>query len=164
MAFTRFHDDPARILKQLQESTGEGRYMLNVPGNDGDRPAYMEDPFIRLQKSGGNRMTQPTNIESRLMGLGRTLDRDLTLFRKDSPLPLNVEKITYHTKQPITDQTRSTHPAWLLRDLDVSHERWAPLPLDPQANVNIPFNNYQSTRILEKDRFVAQAPEPFRLS
>ena len=33
MAFTRFHDDPCRINKQLQESTGTGRYMLNVPGN-----------------------------------------------------------------------------------------------------------------------------------
>ena len=30
MSFTRFHDDEARIKKQLQEQTYEGRYMLNV--------------------------------------------------------------------------------------------------------------------------------------
>ena len=29
MSFTRFHDDPCRIEKQLQESTGTGKYMLN---------------------------------------------------------------------------------------------------------------------------------------
>ena len=33
MSFTRFHDDPCRIEKQMQESTGLGKYMLNVPGN-----------------------------------------------------------------------------------------------------------------------------------
>ena len=27
MAFTRFHDDPARIKKQLQESTDPGRWL-----------------------------------------------------------------------------------------------------------------------------------------
>ena len=28
MSFTRFNDDPCRIKKQLQESTGPGRYIL----------------------------------------------------------------------------------------------------------------------------------------
>ena len=51
MAFTRFHDDEARVEKQLQESTGPGRYMLNVPGN-GTHPCFMEDPFVRLDKWG----------------------------------------------------------------------------------------------------------------
>ena len=32
----RFHDDPCRINKQLQESTDPGRYMLNVPGSRTD--------------------------------------------------------------------------------------------------------------------------------
>jgi len=52
MAFTRFHDDPCRIQKALQESTGPGRYSIDVPGN-GISPSYMEDPYIRLQKMGG---------------------------------------------------------------------------------------------------------------
>ena len=37
MSFTRFHDDPCRMLKQLQESTDIGFYHLNVPGN-GEKP------------------------------------------------------------------------------------------------------------------------------
>ena len=33
MAFTRFHDDPVRIIKELDIATYSGRYALNVPGN-----------------------------------------------------------------------------------------------------------------------------------
>ena len=33
MAFTRFHDDPARVAKQLQQQTDQVRWILNVPGN-----------------------------------------------------------------------------------------------------------------------------------
>ena len=48
----RFHDDPCRIKKQLQESTGPGRYMLNVPGN-GPKPCFMEDHLFDF-KNGAN--------------------------------------------------------------------------------------------------------------
>jgi hypothetical protein len=51
--FTRFHDDPCRIVKQNQQMTGLGRYMLDVPGN-GDKPCYMLDPQIIPQKWAGN--------------------------------------------------------------------------------------------------------------
>jgi hypothetical protein len=57
-----------------------------------------------------------------------------------------------------TDQSRATHPAWLSRDLE--QVNWYSLPLDPQANVCIPFQNNLSTRILEKETFVAKAPPP----
>ena len=33
MAFTRFNYDECRTKKILQQATGPGRYMLNVPGN-----------------------------------------------------------------------------------------------------------------------------------
>ena len=75
MSFTRFHDDPCRIAKQLQESTGPGRYMVDVPGN-GAKPCFMEDPFVRLQKWGANLQTNTINLESELLGLGRNLNRD----------------------------------------------------------------------------------------
>ena len=48
MAFTRFNYDECRTKKILQESTGPGRYMLNVPGN-GCKPCLMADPQSRLQ-------------------------------------------------------------------------------------------------------------------
>ena len=34
MAFTRFNYDDARIKKELQQATGSGRYILNVPEMD----------------------------------------------------------------------------------------------------------------------------------
>ena len=53
MAFTRFNYDECRTKKKLQEATGPGRYILNVPGN-GPTPLYFNDPQIRMQKWGGN--------------------------------------------------------------------------------------------------------------
>ena len=51
MSFTRFHDDPNRIKKQLQQATDPGRYILNVPGN-GPKPCLMDDPYMRMPKMG----------------------------------------------------------------------------------------------------------------
>ena len=66
MAFTRFHDDPCRIKKQLQESTGAGRYMLNKPGW-GANPCFMDDPYIRMEQWGANLQTNTINLESDLI-------------------------------------------------------------------------------------------------
>ena len=156
MAFTRFHDDPCRINKQLQESTGLGRYMLNVPGN-GSKPLYMDDPFIRMQKWGGNLMTNTVNLESDLFGLSRLLNRD-AITQEYRLHAAQTEKQSYSTAPSYTDQSRATHPAWEFRDLEQT--KWSILPLDPQKNTCFTFQNNLSTRILEKDVFVAKAPRP----
>ena len=62
MSFTRFHDDPCRVKKQLQEMSGPGRYMINQPGW-GDKPCYMEDPYMRIQQWGGNLRTNTINLK-----------------------------------------------------------------------------------------------------
>ena len=49
--------------------------MLNVPGN-GSKPCYIENPSCRLQKWGGNLMTNCINLESDLIGLSRNLNKD----------------------------------------------------------------------------------------
>ena len=126
MAFTRFHDDPCRIKKQLQESTGPGKYMLNVPGN-GDKPCFMEDPFIRLQGWGANLMTNTINLDSDLKGLNRNLSRDCIDKNEYRSHAVKTSPISYPTCDPITDQTRATHPAWHYRDLE--QVNWYILPL-----------------------------------
>ncbi len=73
--FTRFYDDPCRIDKYNQIATETGRYMLDVPGN-GAKPFYMEDPQIIPQKWAGNLWTHSTDIQSSLLGLDRTVNRD----------------------------------------------------------------------------------------
>ena len=155
MAFTRFHDDPCRIKKDLQELTGLGRYMLNVPGNGINMP-FMEDPYIRMQKWGSNLMTNTVNLESDLMGLTRSSNRDCIKENSYIAHEVKTKKIEYPTVQPITDQTRATHPAWTYRDLE--QVDWYTLPLDPQENVCLSFQNNLSTRLLEKDKYIACPP------
>ena len=155
MAFTRFHDDPCRITKQLQESTGLGRYMLNVPGN-GSKPLYMDDPFIRMQKWGGNLMTNTVNLESDLFGLTRNTNRDEIELNNYVINAVKSKQVQYESRNPSTDQSRATHPAWTFRDLEQQH--YQILPLNPQENTCLTFQNNLNTRILEKDNFVAKAP------
>ena len=155
MAFTRFHDDPCRIQKQLQETTGIGRYMLNVPGN-GDKPMFMDDPFIRMQKWGANLMTDTINLESDLMGLTRPISRDYKNVDEYSNKSVKSKSVQYPSMQPTTEQPRATHPAWTARDLE--QVDWYTLPLNPQENTCLRFQNNISTRIIQKDNFVACPP------
>jgi hypothetical protein len=56
----------------------------------------------------------------------------------------------------LTDQPRATHPAWEVRDLEQTN--WSILPLNPQENTCMTFENNVSTRLLERDNFLATAP------
>jgi hypothetical protein len=159
MAFTRFHDDPARIEKQLQETTGLGRYMLNVPGNNGDTPCFMEDPFIRMQKWGANLMTNTVNLESDLLGLTRKNNKDTLSENNYVTKAVSAEKKAYPVCTPSTDQSRVTMPAWMFRDLE--QVNWSILPLNPQENTCFPFQNNLNTRLIEKDNFVTKMPAKF---
>jgi len=155
MSFTRFHDDPCRINKQLQESTDPGRYMLNVPGN-GDKPYYIEDPYIRIQGWGANLRTNTINLESNLMGLNQPLSRDC-LQNNYLKTAVNSSPISYPSTQPsFVEQSRVTHPAWTYRDLEQTN--WYYPQLNPQENVCFPLQNNLSTRILEKNNYVAKIP------
>jgi hypothetical protein len=152
MAFTRFHDDEARIIKQLQQQTDQERWYLDVPGN-GSKPCFVLDPYIIPQKWGGNLWTKSTDIQSSLLGLNRKITRDC--MNKDN---FQREKIY---SSPIdfpvcdsfltTEQSRAIMPAWTARDLQQNHAYI--LPNNPQLNTEMPFKNYISTRILEKDYF-----------
>jgi hypothetical protein len=151
MACTRFNYDDCRTKKQLQQSTDPGRWVLNVPGN-GSNPCYIEDPQIIIQKWGANLRTNTTNLESELLGVNRNLSRDC--LGKDNYTSYNVksEPIKYPTCNNLfTDQSRATNPAWWYRDLE--QVDWYYLPLNPQENTCLPFQNNLSTRILEKDYF-----------
>ena len=150
MAFTRIHDDPCRIAKEVHESTGAGRYLLNMPGN-GDKPCYMEDPYIRLQGWGGNLRTNTVELENDLRGLNMPLSRDCISY-KTSAVKVGDAPVQYPTCTPFVEQPRATNPAWTARDLE--QPNFSYLHLNPQENVCIPFQNNLSTRILEKDYWV----------
>ena len=155
MAFTRFHDDPCRIEKQLQESSGPGKYTLNVPGN-GSSPHFMEDPFIRLQRWGANLHTNTINLSSDLKGLTRNLSRDCFALNDYKLHSVESTKLNYPNLEPITEQPRAIHPAWTARDLEQDNRGF--LSTNPQDHATIPFTTNFSTRISEKDNHVTKYP------
>ena len=73
--FARFNYDKERTIKQLEESTGPGIYVMNVPGN-GISPYYIADPQMRLEKWGANLKSNSMSIDNQLRGLNRKLNRD----------------------------------------------------------------------------------------
>ncbi len=152
MSFTRFHDDPARIIKQNQQSTDPGRWVLDTPGNGINMP-YMMDPQIIVQKWGANLWTDFTDINSNLKGMDRPLTRDcLGKNEFKSPRIKGARPISYGTDSKLTtDQSRVTHPAWTYRDLE--QVDWYLLPINPQENTFIPVDTNINTRVLEKDYF-----------
>ena len=153
MAFTRFHDDNSRIEKQLQELMGAGRYMMNVPG-PGDKPCFMDDPYLRLQQWGANLNTNAINLESDLMGLTRPVGRDDITEQDYKKQAVTSQSISYPTEKPFVEESRATHPAWMFRDLE--HPVWEEPIVNPQSNLEKPFHDNIQTRILEKDYYKPQ--------
>jgi len=157
MAFTRFHDDPCRIVKQNQQMTDQGRWILNVPGN-GDKPCYMMDPFVVPQKWAGNLWTNSIDVQNSLLGLDRPLTRDCL---EENNYNIAFQKIkTQPIQYPVcetltTEQSRVTNPAWTYKDLE--QENWDYLHLDPREKAMVPFQHSISTRVLEKDNFLREA-------
>jgi hypothetical protein len=155
MSFTRFHDDPARIRKQTEESSFAGKYALNTPG-PGDKIPFLDDPQIRLQYWGANLMTNTVNLESDLRGLTRSLNRDLVQYNNYQRASMKGSSISYPKMDPFIDESRATHPAWMYRDLE--QPRWEEPFINPQANLEKNFYDNIQTRILEKDYFVPKVP------
>lgn len=156
MAFTRFHDDPARIQKQLQQQTDQERWYLDVPGH-GEKPDFVLDPHIIAQKWGANLYTKSTDIHSSLLGIDRHLNRDTLKVNGIDPYKkeqLYASPIDYKDTREFltTEQSRAILPAWTLKDKPQNHAYF--LFHNPQANTEKPFTNLVSTRILEKDYFV----------
>ena len=144
MSFTRFHYDVERTKKNLQQATGAGRYILNTPG-PGNKVGFMKDPFVRLQKWGGNLRKNengPIDIDSYLTGLKDNIETKKYYFQEDN--------------NTITNQSRVTNPAWLYKDLKQNH-RYILLK-DPQKNYKINFKNNINTRLVERDNFIPTLP------
>jgi hypothetical protein len=162
MAFTRFHDDPARIAKRLQQMTDPGRWTIAVPGN-GDKPCFALDPQIIPQKWGANLWSNSVDISSSLLGIDKVANRDIpiALLEKENPSKVpslgHIVRSSSRIEYPVcdsfltTDQSRVIMPAWTARDLQQNHAYI--LPNDPQQHTELPFNNFVSTRVLEKAYF-----------
>ena len=130
--------------------TGVGKYMLNKPGN-GDKPCYMEDPFIRLQEWGGNLRTNVINLESDLRGLTRNYNRDVLTLNNYADNKIKSDAFKYPTCDSFVDQTRASNPAWTIKDLETNN--WQYLHHQPQDNCFTPFHCNVETRNFVRDDF-----------
>jgi hypothetical protein len=153
---TRFNYDIDRTRKQLEESTYGGRYLLNTPGPGINLP-YMEDSQIRLQKWGANLMQNPVDLETELRGMTRNLNRDIIGYNNHKSYKGQVVANNYHVQDPFVSETRTTHPAWIYRNME-QQSRWEEPFINPQANLEKPFHDMINTRILEKDYHVPKIP------
>jgi hypothetical protein len=156
MAETRFNSDPCRISKKLQQMTDPGRYVLNMPGN-GEKPAFMADPQIIMQKWCGNLRTNSVNLESELFNVNRPLSKDCLGRDEYQRYDFPSARVEYPVCTDLTtEQSRAVMPAWTARDLE--QVDWYTLPLNPQENTCLSFQNNWNTRLMERDAFVAQIP------
>lgn len=143
MAFTRYYDDPDRVMKKLQESTSQGMYYLNQPGN-GDAPPFISDPSIIIQGWGANMWNNRVDIETELRG-NRKLTRDAIKCPKTIP-----SKRTYVSyDKEVTSASRTIAPVWTARD--VEQVGWWSLQTNPQDTAIMPFSS-TSSRLIEKDK------------
>jgi hypothetical protein len=158
MSFTRFYDDPLRIAKRLDESTGPGRYQLDVPGPGVDMP-FESEPHQRLQKWGANLQTNTISLENDLRGLTRPLTRDHIEKNEYKKHAVNTMPMAaYAIANPYVEESRASHPVWMYRDLEQS--KWETPLLNPQANLEKTFTHNIQTRLLEKDKATVFAPYP----
>ena len=128
MSFTRFHDDPHRIKKQIDESSFAGRYMLNTPG-PGEELPFFEDAQVRLQHWGANLQDNTVALEGDLRGLTRPLNRDLPEENNYKKQSVYSAQKYYHSSQPFIQESRASHPAWMYKDLEQT--RWESPLLNP---------------------------------
>jgi len=160
MSFTRFHDDPNRIKKQLEQSTYSGIYRLTTPGQGMDLP-YSDEPQMRLQGWGANFSNNMVNLESDLRGLTRTLNRDLIKENDYKTKEVIPERSYYRNTQPFVEESRASHPAWMYKDLEQT--RWENPIINPLDGLEKPFTFDIQTRIIEKDNHITIVPQLNRL-
>ena len=152
MAFTRFHDDPSRISKSLQESVYSGDYYINTPG-PGVLLPMQNDAQLRMQYWGANIRTNTINLESDLKGMTRTTNwhhADAQDYRRGAT---ESQQVDYPNEAPFTEDSRASHPAWMYRDLP--HDNWSFPILNPQnmATIEPQFFMDIQTRLLQRDHY-----------
>jgi hypothetical protein len=150
--FTSFRNDPARIKKEMEMSSFSGRYALDVPGPGLDLP-FVEDAQVRLQKWGANLQSNRVDLECELFSINRKISRDYN--DQDEYKKFTVESFpiqAFSSRNPFVEESRSSCPAFMFREFETN--RFETPWINPQANIEKPFNDNIQTRILEKDNYI----------
>ena len=151
MASTRISNDKIRIQKQVQQSTDVGRHVMNVPGNGLDIP-FIEDPHVRMQDWGANRVNDIIGVENSLLNIDRPLMRDAKECSSCYYSKPDMSKRNYASESFDIMNSHISQPAWNLRGAEYTEPMGYPMESN-DAHINMPFNNNLGTRMHEKDSF-----------
>jgi hypothetical protein len=145
---TNIRESIGRRNKEAEISTYQGRYYLDTPGNGTQLP-YFTDSHMRIQKSSGVIGESGTvDWESELRGITRPLAKGDIYDYKTSKLPI-IARIHEHNIL-VSDESRSTLPAWTFRELE--QDRWEKPFLNPIDKAIIPFDINMNIRRHECDQ------------
>ena len=152
MSSTRIGYDTDRMKINENRAFDSLNYLLNVPGC-GSKPDFIEDPHIRLQHFGANISKNIVDINSDLKGINNKLSPDgIIIDNRDKNFNSHYSKNNYHdNSKTITDETRSTMPAWQIRDLEQNN--WDFLHNNPQQHAIINFKNNIDSRRLDLEHY-----------
>ncbi len=152
--------DGCKTTDDLRVSTGPGRYAIDEPNKYCDA-CFAPEPTIRQQKWGASLNSEftKTDVESDLFNINRPSTR--TVCNQYDPMN---NKVNEARKQTVSE---CSFPQTFSRLVDppctgraVGWNRWEWLCDNPQEAVMIPFDNYITTRLLQKDQFRPCIPKP----
>jgi len=156
MSSTRIRNDPIRIYKENEIFTNEGRYQLDIPKWN-NRTEFIQDPHIRIQKWEGNKYSNRIDIENDIMSYNKPLSRDYPNNIYTSNIPFNSEPPIYDNySNTVTDESRSVLPPFIFRDMEIN--RFEEPFINPQHNIEIPFQYNINTKLIEKDKLYDKQP------
>tara|TARA_B110000908_G_C10189818_1_gene419915 strand:+ start:258 stop:920 length:663 start_codon:yes stop_codon:yes gene_type:complete len=177
MSSNRLNNDTEAYIDTVKQSTGPAKYqMFKSPILNTN--FYPTPPSIRLQKSGVSIDSSEnlTDVHSNLLNLN--IRNSKTAQQPHLPLCKDMCDSGYPCGQGVVakcinkecgimsnsnvthgkecfvpvESTRLSNPPCTLRGLE--NDRWDYLCMDPQKNLELPFQNNQSIRLYERDNHV----------
>ena len=159
-SFNRRTYDGCKTSDDLRLTTGPGRYQLDAP------PQYCNASFapeatIHMQRWGAAQNSQyaKTDVESDLLNINRPTTK--TVCNQYDPQKDKINKAAAtNAKETSFPQTNSrlVDPPCTLRSS--GWNRWEWLCDNPQEGVMIPFDNFVTTRLQQKDQYRPCIPKP----
>ena len=189
MSFNRLNYDTGTYKKNIDQSVAPGFYHLNQPPINCE-PCYPYSPSVRLQRSGGSVKSDMLmiDVDSELSGLfrknsnnpskqykpccpgtecgtGEPCGPGVANCCKNSKIKLKPgerygDQNLLHWKDCFDppEDTRLSNPPCTLRGTGINRFDW--LCVDPQKNIEIPFQHNICNRIIVKDNHRPIIPTP----
>jgi hypothetical protein len=152
--------DGCKSNDDLRLTTGPGRYQLDVPTSYCDA-TFAPEPTVHQQKWGAsmNADYTKTDVESDLFNINRPTSRTVCNQYDPKKNMINAASVTNMKEMSFPQtHTRLVDPPCTGRS--TGWNRWEWLCDNPQENVFMPFDNFITSRLQQKDQFRPCIPKP----